>query len=69
MGRLHDAAALEKDTVTRVQPFQSQVALVYNCNEDVVVATFISGLQATHSFYKYLVKNDVTKMRDILVRA
>ena len=52
-----------------VNYFQSQVALVYNYNEDVVVATFISGLQATHSFYKYLVKNDVTKMRDILVRA
>ena len=26
-------------------------------------------MQATHSFYKHLVKNDVTKIRDILVRA
>ena len=42
--------------------------MVYNCNEDVVVV-FMSGLQVTHSFYKHLVKNDVTKMRDILVRA
>jgi len=47
--------------------FQSQVALVYNCNEDVAT-TFIIGLQVTNPFYKYLVNNDVTKMRDILVR-
>ena len=52
-----------------VSYFQSQMALMYNCSEDVVVATFISGLHATHSFYKHLVKNDVTKMRDILVWA
>ena len=45
------------------------MALVYNCNEDVAIAAFISGLQITHLFYKHLVKNDVTKMRDILVRA
>jgi len=42
---------------------------VYNCNEDAVATAFISELQVTHSFYKHLVKNDVTKMRDILVRA
>ena len=51
-----------------VSYFQSQIALVYNCNEDVAAAPFISGLQVTHSFYKHLVKNDVTKMRVILVR-
>ena len=51
-----------------VNYFQSQLALVYNCNEDVAVATFISGLQVSNPFYKHLVKNDVTKMRDILVR-
>ena len=44
------------------------MTLVYNYNENVAAAAFISGLQATHSFYKHLVKNDVTKMRDILVR-
>ena len=44
------------------------MVLVYNCNEDAAAA-FISGLQIIHSFCKYLVKNDVTKMRDILVRA
>jgi len=44
------------------------MALMYNYNEDIVAA-FINGLQATHSFYKYPVKNDVIKMRDILVRA
>ena len=52
-----------------VSYFQSQIALVYNCNEDVAVATFISGLQFIHPFYKHLMKNDVIKMRDILVRA
>jgi len=52
-----------------VNHFQSQMALVYNYNDDVAVAAFISGLQVTYSFYNHLVKNDVTKMRDILVRA
>jgi len=42
---------------------------VHNCNENVAATAFISGLQVIHSFYKYLVKNDVTKMRDILIRA
>jgi len=45
------------------------MALVYNCNVDVATTAFISGLQVTYSFYKYLVKNDVTNIRDILVRA
>ena len=45
------------------------MALVYNCNENVAATAFISGLQVIHSFYKHLVKNDVTKMRDILIRA
>ena len=39
---------------------------MYNYNDDVVAATFINGMQVTHSFYKYLVKHEVTKMRDIL---
>ena len=45
------------------------MALVYNCKDDVAVAAFISGLQVTHSFYKHLVKYEVTKMRDIFIRA
>ena len=52
-----------------VSYFQRQMALVYSYNEDVTAAMFISELQVTHSFYKHLVKNDVTKMRDILNRA
>jgi len=44
------------------------MALVYNYNKDIAVATFVSGLQVTNPFYKYLVKNDVTKIREILVR-
>jgi len=52
-----------------VNYFQSEMALVYNCNEDIASAAFISGLQVTNFFYKYLVENDITKMRDILIRA
>ena len=52
-----------------VNYFQSQMALVYNYNEDVAAAAFISGLQVTYPLYKHLVKNDATRMRDILVRA
>jgi len=37
-----------------VNYLQSQMALVYNCNKDAVVVTFISGLQITNSFYKHL---------------
>jgi len=44
------------------------MALVYSCNNDVAAAAFISGLQVTNPFYKHLVNNDITKMRDILVR-
>ena len=52
-----------------VNYFQSQMAQVYNCNEDVAAVAFISGLQVINLFYKHLVKNNVTKMRDILIRA
>ena len=45
------------------------MALVYNNNEDMAVAVFISRLQVIIPFYKHLVKNDITRMRDILVRA
>ena len=49
-----------------VSYFQRQMALVYNCNDDVAAAAFISGLQVTYSFYKHLVKHEVIRMRDIL---
>ena len=42
------------------------MALIYNCNDDVVA---VSEMQVTHSFYKYLVKHEVIKMRYILARA
>ena len=42
--------------------------MVYNCNDDVTAVMFVSGLKVTHSFYKHLVKYEVTKMRDILSR-
>ena len=43
------------------------MALVYNCNDDVGVAAFISRMQVSHS-YKHL-EHEVTKMRDILSRS
>jgi len=45
------------------------MTLVYNCNDYVVVDVFISELQVIHSFYKHLVKNEVTRMRGIFSRA
>jgi len=45
------------------------MTLVYNCNEDVVAAAFISRLHVTNPFYKHLVKNEIIRMRDILLRA
>ena len=45
--------------------FQSQVALVYNCNDDVVVAVFISGLH----FLQASGEHEVTKMKDIPTHA
>ena len=44
--------------------------MVYICSYDVVMtAMFIAELLADHSFYKYLVKHDITNMKDILSRA
>jgi len=43
--------------------FESQMALVYDCNDDVAAAAFISGMQVNHSFYNHVVKHEVTKMR------
>ena len=51
-----------------VSYFQIQMALVYTCNDDMVIAAF-SGLQASYFFYKHLVKYEVTWMRDILSQA
>ena len=45
------------------------MALMYNCNDDVVADVFISRLQVSHSFYKHLVKYEVIRMRDILSQA
>ena len=46
--------------------FQSQMALVYSCNDNVIATAFIIRLEINHFFYKHLVKYDVTNMRDIL---
>jgi len=51
-----------------VNYFQRQMALVYNYNEDVAAAAFISRPQITLSFYMRPVKKYVTKMRDILIQ-
>ena len=42
------------------------MTLVYNCNDDMAAAAFITGLQVSHSFYKHLVKYEVIRMSDIL---
>jgi len=49
--------------------FQNQMAMVYNCSDDVAVAAFIAGLQTNLYFYKYLVKHDISNMKDILFQA
>ena len=49
--------------------FQNQMALIYNCSDDVAAAAFITGLQIDHSFYKHPVKHDLTNMKDIMSRA
>jgi len=44
------------------------MALVYNYNDDVAATAFIAGLGINYSFYKHLMKHDVTNM-NILSRA
>ena len=46
--------------------FQSQLAKVSNCGEDVSALTFISGLQVSRSLYKHLLKHNVTRMSKII---
>jgi len=52
-----------------ISNFQSQIALVCNCNNDIVAAAFTARLQTNHSFYKHLVKHDVANLKDIMSRA
>jgi len=59
--------AEEEQTV--YQLFSESNVLVYNCKDDIFAAASISGIQVIHSFYKHLVKLEVTKIRDILARA
>ena len=47
---------------------QNQMVMVYNCSDNVVAATFIIRLQTDNSFYKHLVKHDITNIKDILFR-
>ena len=49
--------------------FQSQLAKVPNCGEDISALTFISGLQVSHPLYKHLLKYNITRMSDVLSRA
>ena len=57
---------LGKSLKNYINYFQNQMALVYNCNEDVAATMFISELQVTYSFYKHSVKLEVTRIRNIL---
>jgi len=49
--------------------FQSQLAKVHNCSEDVATLTFISWLRVTHPLYKYLVKYNITLWSEVMYRA
>ena len=49
--------------------FQSQLAKVLSCDEDVSALTFIRGLQVSHPLYKHLLKYDVTGISNVLSRA
>jgi len=60
----------QRETLKRyISHFQSQMAPVYNCNEDVTVTASVNGLEINYSLYKHLMKYDVTNMKDILFRA
>jgi len=52
-----------------IRYFQSKMAMVYNCSDDVVTAAFIVGLQTDHSSYKHLEMHDVTNMKGIMSQA
>jgi len=44
----------QKEALKRnICDFQSQMALVYKCNNDVTTTVFIVGLQTDHYFYKH----------------
>jgi len=49
--------------------FQSQLAKVSNCGDDVSALSFIRGLQVSHLLYKYFSKHNVTQMSEVLFRA
>ena len=48
--------------------FQNQMIMVYNCSDEVTATTFSAKLQVNYSFYKHLVKHNITNMKDILSR-
>jgi len=48
--------------------FQSQLAKIFNCGEDVSAFAFISRLQLSHPLYKHLLKHDITRMSEVLSR-
>ena len=49
--------------------FQSQLAKVPDCGEDVSALAFISRLKVSHPLYKHLLKYNVTPMSEILSQA
>jgi len=48
--------------------FQSQLAKVPNCGEDVSALTFISGLQVSHPLYKHLLNKNIPRISEVLSR-
>jgi len=49
--------------------FQSQLAKVPNCGENISMLAFISELQVSYPLYKHLLKHNFTRMSEILSRA
>jgi len=49
--------------------FQSQLAKVPNCGEDISALAFFSGLQVSHPMYKYLIRHNITQMSKVLSQA
>ena len=43
--------------------------MIYNCSDDVEMTVFIARLQTDDSFYKHLVKHNITNMKYILSRS
>jgi len=49
--------------------FQSQLAKVSNCDENVFALMFISRLQISYPLYKHLLNHDITQISEVMSQA